>query len=74
VALSTADTDYIALNVAVHEAVWLHKLIIDLFDHEMDPTTIHCDNQSCVKLYENTVFHDTLKHIETKCHYIRDMV
>jgi hypothetical protein len=35
---------------------------------------IHCDNQSCVKLIENPVFHDKSKHIEIKCHYIRDMV
>jgi hypothetical protein len=56
-ALSTAEVEYIALSVAVHEAVWLRKLLTDLFDHEMDPTIIHCDNQSCVKLSENPMFH-----------------
>ena len=40
----------------------------------MDATCIHCDNQSCVKLSENPFFHDKLKHIEIKYHYIRDMV
>ena len=40
----------------------------------MDPTIIHCDSQSCVKLLENPVFHDKSKHIEIKYHYIRDMV
>jgi hypothetical protein len=74
VALSTAEVEYIALSVAVREAVWLLNLLSDLFDHEMDPTTIHCDNQSCVKLFENPVFHDRSKHIEIKYHYIRDMV
>jgi hypothetical protein len=74
VALSTAEAEYIALSVAVREAVWLRKLLTDLFDHEMDPIIIHCDNQSCVKLSENPVFHDRSKHIEIKYHYIRDMV
>jgi hypothetical protein len=74
VALSTAEAEYIALSVAVCEAVWFRKLLIDLFDHEMDSTIIHCDNQSCVKLSENPVFHDKSKHIEIKYHYIRDMV
>jgi hypothetical protein len=74
VALSTAEAEYIALSVAVREAVWLRKLLTDLFDHEMDSTIIHCDNQSCVKLSENPVFHDKSKHIEIKYHYIRDMV
>jgi hypothetical protein len=73
-ALSTMEAEYIALSVAIHEAVWLHKLLNDLFDHEMDPTTIHCDNQSYVKLSENPVFHERSKHIKIKYHYIRDMV
>jgi hypothetical protein len=70
VALSTAQTKYIALSVAVCEAVWF---LTDLFDHEMDPI-ITCDNQSCVKLSENPVFHDRSKHIEIKYHYIRDIL
>jgi hypothetical protein len=74
VALSIAEAEYIALSVAVREAVWLHELLVDLFDHEMDSTIIHCDNQSCVKLSENPVFHDKLKYIEIKYHYIKDMV
>ena len=73
-ALSTIEVEYIALSVAVREVVWLHKLMTYLFDHEMDPTIIHCNNQSCVKLSENPVFHDRSKHIEIKYHYIRDMV
>jgi hypothetical protein len=49
VALSTVEAKYIALCVVVHEAVWLHKILANLFGHEMDSTVIHCDNQSCVK-------------------------
>ena len=74
VALITAEAEYTTLSVVVHKAAWLHKLLTDLFDHEMDPTTIHCDNQSCVKLSKNPVFHDRSKHIEIKYHYIIDMV
>ena len=40
----------------------------------MDATCIHCDNQSCVKLSENPMFHDRSKHIEIKYHYIKDIV
>ena len=46
----------------------------DLFDLQLDATCIHCDNHSCVKLSENSVFHDKSKHIEIKYHSIRDMV
>ena len=37
-------------------------------------TVIFCDNQSCVKLSENPVFHDRSKHIDMKYHYIRDII
>jgi hypothetical protein len=74
VALSTAKVEYITLSVAVCKAVWLRKILTNLIDHEMDPTIIHCDNQSYVKLSANHVFHDKLKHMDIKYHYIRDMV
>ena len=41
---------------------------------EMESTMILCDNQSCIKMTENPVFHDKSKHIEIRYHYIRDMV
>ena len=47
----------------------------NLFDLQLDATCIlYCDNQSCVKLSENLVFHDKSKHIEIKYHNIRDIV
>ena len=35
---------------------------------------ILCDNQSCIKIIENPVFHNRSKHIEIKYFYIRDMM
>ena len=35
---------------------------------------IHCDNQSCVQMSVNLVFHDKSKHVEIRYHFIRDMV
>ena len=74
VELSTDEEKYVAACSASCEAVWLRKLLFDFFDLQMDATCIYCDNQSCVKLSDNPVFHDKLKHIEIKYHYIRDMV
>jgi hypothetical protein len=48
IAQSTAKAEYIA--AAGREAVWLRKLLSDLFRTELEPTVIHCDNQSCIKL------------------------
>ena len=45
-----------------------------LFGQPMNPTIIHCDNQSSIKLSMNPIFHDRSKHIEIPYHYVRDMV
>ena len=74
VALSTAEAEYIAACEACTEAIWLRKLISDLFDQIPKSTIIHCDNQSCIRLSEHPVFHERSKHIEIKYYFIRDKV
>jgi hypothetical protein len=74
IAQSTTEEEYITTNNASKEAVWLRKLLFGLFQERLETTVIHCDNQSCLKLTENSVFHDRSKHIEMKYHFVRDMV
>jgi hypothetical protein len=59
---------------ASYKAIWIHKMWVGLFGQEMSPTVVHCDNQSCIKLSENPVFHDRSKHIEIRYHFIFDWV
>lgn len=49
-------------------------MLVGLFGQELRPTVIYCDNQSCIKLIENPVFHGQSKHIEIKYHFIWDYV
>jgi hypothetical protein len=56
IAQSTVEAEYIAASAASIEAAWLRKLLSDLFSAELEPTVIHCDNQSCVKLSVIPVF------------------
>jgi hypothetical protein len=71
VALSSAKTEYMADSC---EAIWLRKMLVGLFGQKMPPTVINCDNQSCMKLSENQIFHDRSKHTEIRYHFIRDWV
>ena len=59
---------------AACDATWMRKILVGLFDQRMDPTMIYCDNQSCIKLSENPVFHDKSKHINIRYHHLRDCV
>jgi hypothetical protein len=74
VALSIVEAEYIATCDACTEAVWLCKLVYGLFDQVLDSTVIYCDNQSCVKLSEISVFHERSKHIEIKYYFLRHRV
>jgi len=51
----------------------LVKLLSDLFEGPIDPTVIHCDNISCIRLSEDPIFHGKTKHIN-KYHYIQKLV
>jgi hypothetical protein len=74
VALSTAEAEYIAACDGCTEAMCLCKMVSRLFVQVLYSTVIYCDNQSCVKLSENLVFHDRSKHIKIKYYFLRDKV
>jgi hypothetical protein len=74
VALSSAEAEYMAASQATCEAIWMRKILVGLFGQKMDPTVIYCDNQSCIKLSENPLFHDRSKHIDIWYHHLRDCV
>eukprot|EP00253_Pinus_taeda_P004074 PITA_04074 len=74
VALSSSKAEYMAASTASCEAIWLRKLLVNLFIRNMEATRIMCDNQSCIKLSENPIFHDRSKHIDIWCHFVRDCV
>ena len=52
----------------------MRKILVGLFDQRMDPTVIYCDNHSCIKLFENPIFHDKVKPIDIQYHHLRDCV
>ena len=60
-----------AASQAACEAIWRRKILVGFFYSQLDPTVIHCDNQSCIKLSVNPVFHDISKQIDIRYHHIR---
>eukprot|EP00253_Pinus_taeda_P007158 PITA_07158 len=74
IALSFVEAEYMEASTAMCEAIWLQTLLVSLFKQRMEVTSVYCDNQSCIKPSKNPVFHDKLKHIDIRCHFIRDCV
>ena len=73
-ALSSVEAEYMAASLAACEVIWMRKILVGLFSSHLDLTVIYSDNQSCIKLSVNPVFHDRSKHIDISYHHIRDCV
>ena len=74
IALNSVEVEYMATSQASCEAIWMRKILVGLFGQQMDLTVIFCDNQSCIKLSENPIFHDRFKHIDIRYHHLKDCV
>ena len=74
VALSSTEAEYVALSEAGHEACWLRNLCKELGFPQSMPTTLIGDNLEALAMAWNLQFHKRSKHIETKWHWIRDLV
>jgi len=74
VSLSSAKVEYVVASEVCQDAIWLWKLLSNLFGRLLSPTWIHCDNQSCIRLTEDPMFHAKMKDINNKYHYIRSLV
>ena len=73
-ALISVEAKYMEASQVACEAIWMRKNFVGLFGSHMDLTVIHYDNQSCIKLSINHVFHDRSKHIDIWYHHLRDCV
>lgn len=73
VTLSTTQAEYIVLVKGVKEAIWLKDMIGEL-GITQEREKVNCDNQNAVHLANPQVYHERTKHIDTRLHFIRDMI
>jgi hypothetical protein len=72
VALSSTESEYIALSSVCTELSYLRELTAFMHRPPGGPTTILEDNQGAIHLVENPVHHKRTKHIDVRYHYIRE--
>lgn len=71
VTLSTAESEYVAATHAAKEAIWLRRLISEVYRPLSEPTTLRSDNQSAIALTKDGSYHARTKHIDIHYHFIR---
>ncbi|XP_031259661.1 secreted RxLR effector protein 161-like [Pistacia vera] len=73
VALSSTESEYIAVIDAVKEALWLKGILtkVKLIGGKV---TVYSDSQSAIHLSKNPVYHERTKHVDVRYHFMRDQV
>ena len=75
VALSSCESEYVAMAYAIQEISFLQQLTGDMFVFQSpEPVTLYVDNQGAIQLGKNPVYHQRSKHIDTRYHYIRSKI
>lgn len=70
IALSTTESEYVALAEAAKEMIWIKRLLRWL-GLQQSKYLILCDSQSAIHLAKNAAYHDRTKHIDVRYHFIR---
>jgi hypothetical protein len=74
ISISSVEEEYFIATSASGQAMWLRRILKDMSHIEKDQTPIFCDKTSTIALSKNHVFHKKTKHIDTRFHFIRELV
>ncbi|RDX82444.1 hypothetical protein CR513_36769, partial [Mucuna pruriens] len=61
---------YIAMKQIIR--FFIIKLLQELKFSEVQQMKLYCDNQATLHSASNPMFHETTKHIEIDCHFVRE--
>ncbi|CAI7766468.1 unnamed protein product [Closterium sp. NIES-54] len=73
-ALSSVESEYMALFRAIREIVRQWRLLAELGEEQQGPTQLYSDSQGAIALAKNPVLHGLTKHMRVKWHWTRSMV
>ena len=74
VALSSAESEYYAIGLAVQELLWLRHLMQELGFTQLRATVLHTDNQPAMAIASDDCKHPRSKHVDAKHHFIREHI
>ena len=70
VTLSTTEAEYVTATHAAKEAIWIWRLIREIFHPLTVPTTLYSDSKSAIALAKDGHYHARTKHINICYHFI----
>lgn len=74
IALSTMESEFIALTESVKEIIWFYNVSKELNFDEIEKPIVYCDNKSAIYFCVNNVENIKTKHIDIKYKFIRQLL
>lgn len=77
IALSSCESEYMALKEAIKESLYIKSLIsqIPAINSTIkDTKVLYTDSQSSIDLANNPIYHSRTKHIDIQYHFVRENV
>src|SRR5216117_1819144 len=74
VALSTTESEYMALLHALKEQIWLLRFLKEIGYDIGNQNIIYTDNQGAIALAHNPEHHARTKHVDIQYHFVRNSV
>ena len=74
VCLSSSEAEYYAISEAAAELLFIKNILTFLEIDIETPMTLHADNQGAIYLANNASSGSRTKHIDTRVHFVRDLV
>jgi hypothetical protein len=71
VALSTAEAEYITVGHCCAQLLWMRQTLRN-YGYKLSKVPVLCDNESAIRMAENSVEHSRTKHIDIRYHFLRD--
>ena len=74
VTLSSTEAKYVAATTTACQTMWMRRTLSELHHEQNEPTQFFCDSKSAIALSRNHIFHKISKHIDTRYHFIRELI
>ncbi|CAI7846665.1 unnamed protein product [Closterium sp. NIES-53] len=73
-ALSSVESEYMALFHGVKDVIWLRRLLEEIGQEQKVATPLFCDSKGALGMARNAVLHGLNKHMRIKWHWLRKEV
>ena len=72
VAQSITKEKVIVANATITQAIWIRKILVNMYMKQIEPTKIFVDNQAVIAISKDPVFHRKTKHFNIKLYHLRE--